>query len=118
LNGCDIRIDQPWDSDQTAGIGNRRKAGLPGMAPHLSIAGNALALFIKAQKLGVSGLAGTMNVNLVKLARGLGCEKVELLKAIKSFPMLVYQNPERLLRALATGAKALGNEKLVPDADL
>jgi hypothetical protein len=49
-----------------------------------------------------------MNKNLDKLARGLSCEKAGLLRAVKSFPALAYQKPDRLLRALKTGAAALG----------
>jgi hypothetical protein len=79
----------------------------------------ALALFIKAPKLGISGLAGTMNNNLGVLARGLGCEKAELVKAVKSFPMLAYQKPERLLRAIQAGSAAVGvNKKVLAKAVL
>jgi hypothetical protein len=68
----------------------------------------ALALMIKAPKLLVSGIAGTMDDNLSKLARGFGCEKAQVVKAVQSFPMLAYQNPARLIRTLKTGASVLG----------
>ncbi len=82
-------------------------------------AAEARALVIKAPKLLHSGLIGTMNRNLDTLAKGFEVEKPRLVAAVKIFPPLAYQKPDRLIEAMGDGSRRLGvNESELVEAVL
>ena len=68
----------------------------------------ARELISKSPKLARSSVVATMDRNLEILARGLGVEKDRIVMAVRRFPPLAYQNPERIVHSLDAGSIALG----------
>jgi hypothetical protein len=68
----------------------------------------ARELISKSPKLARSSAVATMDRNLEALARGLGVEKDRIVGAVRRFPPLAYQNPERIVHSLDVGSVALG----------
>ena len=75
--------------------------------------GEVRGLVMKAPGILFSGSLARIDGNVNKLARGLGWKKAEAVRAVMKFPVLAYQNPERVIGNFRKGASALGVEREV-----